>query len=401
MSDIDLTADLPAPRDDEPASLRQDIIDELADHLHCALQRELLTGGGRQSPDDMDGDQNSTNREAHASRSPGHSPEEYARQIVLNRFGNPAAIARRLWLDAMKERLMAQKLMTVMVTVAALACVAMVLLMWRTMETVRQQQAAMLAEHNAFNARLLQELQSRAATPAAAPGVDGWGPLKIRLVSADGNPVEGKVALEGTAINAGNDNKVSVDKTAGADGSADFGLIPYGNYTMTLTVPAAQESHVETFMLAPGQPSDREVICPDQPRPPASLTFRFNPPPEIRAEDLVYGVNLQIPSRDSVSGRWKFTGPTAYSFLVDATGQVLGTADRTHPMESSFGGGFPSQSRSSQEMVHGLSEKSPPVLRAYTYHLEAVSVFARVKSARRATCRFSRYGRGRNQALHV
>ena len=35
---------LPPPRDDEPASLRQDIIDELADHLACAYNRELLRG---------------------------------------------------------------------------------------------------------------------------------------------------------------------------------------------------------------------------------------------------------------------------------------------------------------------------------------------------------------------
>ena len=38
----DLAAELPPPRDDEPESLRQDIIDELTDHLHCAMQRELL-----------------------------------------------------------------------------------------------------------------------------------------------------------------------------------------------------------------------------------------------------------------------------------------------------------------------------------------------------------------------
>ena len=42
-----LSADLPPPRDDEPAGLRQDILDELADHLACAYNRELLRGRGR------------------------------------------------------------------------------------------------------------------------------------------------------------------------------------------------------------------------------------------------------------------------------------------------------------------------------------------------------------------
>ena len=40
-----LTSGLPPSRDDEPPGLRQDIIDELADHLACSLQRELLRGG--------------------------------------------------------------------------------------------------------------------------------------------------------------------------------------------------------------------------------------------------------------------------------------------------------------------------------------------------------------------
>ncbi len=39
-----LSAELPPPRDDEPPSLRQDILDELADHLACAYRRELLRG---------------------------------------------------------------------------------------------------------------------------------------------------------------------------------------------------------------------------------------------------------------------------------------------------------------------------------------------------------------------
>ena len=41
-----LSALLPPPRDDEPASLRQDILDELGDHLACAYNRELLRGSG-------------------------------------------------------------------------------------------------------------------------------------------------------------------------------------------------------------------------------------------------------------------------------------------------------------------------------------------------------------------
>ena len=41
----EIAADLPPPRSDEPTSLRQDIIDELADHLTCSVQREQFRDG--------------------------------------------------------------------------------------------------------------------------------------------------------------------------------------------------------------------------------------------------------------------------------------------------------------------------------------------------------------------
>ena len=66
-------------RDGEPAGLRRDIVDELGDHLAALYTRELLRGVDASS----------------------------ARQRVLQRFGDPAAVARRLWLDAMKRKIMA------------------------------------------------------------------------------------------------------------------------------------------------------------------------------------------------------------------------------------------------------------------------------------------------------
>ncbi len=74
---------LPRPHPDEPASLRRDIQDELADHLACAFAREMA-----RTPD-----------------------EPTARRAVLARFGDPRKLARRLWLDAMKETIMNQRIL--------------------------------------------------------------------------------------------------------------------------------------------------------------------------------------------------------------------------------------------------------------------------------------------------
>ena len=74
-----LFTDFPAPRDDEQGGLRDDILDELADHLACSYRRELMRGADTAT----------------------------ARQRVLERFGDPAALARRLWFDAKKAKIMA------------------------------------------------------------------------------------------------------------------------------------------------------------------------------------------------------------------------------------------------------------------------------------------------------
>src|SRR5215469_4154387 len=84
MFDHDLLAGLPAPRDDEPPSLRADIADELTDHLRCALRREVF----------KDGDETAAGRR------------------VLDRFGDPQKLARRLWWQAMWSLIMRQRILS-------------------------------------------------------------------------------------------------------------------------------------------------------------------------------------------------------------------------------------------------------------------------------------------------
>src|SRR5262245_7768980 len=96
-----LSAGFPSPRDDEPASLRDDIVDELTDHLSCAYRRELLRG----------------------------ADPTVAKRRVLERFGDPAAVARRLWLAAMKGKIMAQRALVACCILLTLACLALAALM--------------------------------------------------------------------------------------------------------------------------------------------------------------------------------------------------------------------------------------------------------------------------------
>jgi hypothetical protein len=104
----ELTARLPGPLDDEPPTLRQRIVAEIADHLECALRRELLRTGD----------------------------ESVARRRVLERFGNPALVVRRLWFDALWEQIMSQRILATCCVLLTTACLAGVVLAWRVSSEV-------------------------------------------------------------------------------------------------------------------------------------------------------------------------------------------------------------------------------------------------------------------------
>jgi hypothetical protein len=108
----------PGPRDGEPPDLRRDIADELNDHLACAMQREL-----RRTDDD-----------------------KAAERAVLDRFGDPKRIARRLWWDAMKEQVMKDRIMLAVMVLSVLTCLAVGVFAWRMMQQGQQVNQAILAK---------------------------------------------------------------------------------------------------------------------------------------------------------------------------------------------------------------------------------------------------------------
>lgn len=171
-SQDDLAADLPPSRDDEPASLRQDIFDELADHLACALDRERQ----RQSalPETVE------------------SPAER----VLKRFGNSAQIALRLWRDAMWG-----KIVTHVIALASLVAVACCAAVFVSMRLVGIQERALADQRAAFEAmqqgmlaqqkELAETLrrirdQSQTAAQAEPETPAEWVPTVIRCLGPEG-----------------------------------------------------------------------------------------------------------------------------------------------------------------------------------------------------------------------
>ncbi len=136
----------PPPLDGESADLRQDIIDELADHLACAMQRE------RKCTDD----------------------EAAARKAVIERFGNPGRIAYRLWFDAMKETIMSQRISLVTNIVVATACIAIALVAFNS-----------LKQNTVLTNALLTKLEAIDAGTEAKTSAPVWADATIPILVDD------------------------------------------------------------------------------------------------------------------------------------------------------------------------------------------------------------------------
>ena len=198
-------AALPPQRDDEPASLRQDILDELGDHLACAFRRELLRTNG---------------------------DDQRAEANVRERFGDPARVARRLWFDAVKGKLMAQKLLIGICGLLTAAVVVLAFFAWRLVETNRAATAAMLAQGRESQAALLDRLASIEDQPQWSSTPE-WNPFVLKFVTdAPGSPPASGVQVMVTGP-AGTDNTSIFPyeyQTTGNDGVIDLTPAKIGQY---------------------------------------------------------------------------------------------------------------------------------------------------------------------------
>jgi hypothetical protein len=226
----DIAESFPERRDDEPESLRDDIAAELADHLVCAVNREL-----------------------HFTQD-----EKTAIQRVLARFGDPRQIARKLWFDSMKDKLMAQRLslMTSMAAVAAsiFACVMVYFVTQRSDVTIQ----AIVSQGKASDDAILQKLETLASRPVSVE----FSPVKIRLVvgDANGSPASGYGVLLSRGIPGGPES-VQVDKKSDVDGTVDFGLQRYGSYSLSLSTPDGQRAS-RSLNVSLGEPVSELIVCP-------------------------------------------------------------------------------------------------------------------------------------------
>ncbi len=329
-----ISAELPPARDDEPAGLRQDILDELADHLACADNRELLRGGNAAE----------------------------ARRRVFDRFGDPAAVARRLWLDAMKGKIMAQRVLIATCLVMTLASLSLTGVVWRRQTALLQAEAARAAAAaaEAVRALTLQNEKAQASqqemlkqlremsevmrntrsldwnpvrfqlteeTPEGPPGVGFW--IAFNEQNGQGGPGRG-VGMGGgfgaVGKGQGGPQPGPYERVTDSSGLADFGLAHPGDYSYQIAkvwdqgaVATSGQLHIE-----PGSQVNKRLVCPKVPPERVPVRVRWIWPADLEKERLVVFASFILTriQRDglswTISDAWPGEAPASKRFPLGA-----------------------------------------------------------------------------------
>ena len=284
----------PAPRDDEPDSLRRDIADELADHLTCSLRQQL-----RQTGDD---------------------DEHEAQRAVLDRFGDPERIARKLWFDWMKEKIMTGRLTLVTGAILAIACSAAVVILWMLFRQTQKVNLAILSK--------LETLAVPPAKPEPFPTLE-WTEIKVRCVKGtkNGSPAEGfSVELNGKAINP--NEPVTLSEQTNAQGESSFGPLRPGKYYVRVRAPWGQELH-RTIVVLPGLSHIEEVVCPDKPPAEVNVSFEIDWPAGLEGKEFQLSCAFgPEPGGFEVEGEiWSERASTGVLLLLNFQGEVTDFTD--------------------------------------------------------------------------
>jgi hypothetical protein len=320
----ELAGRLPALRDDEPPEIRRKIIAELRDHLQSAFERELLRTGNH----------------------------DQARDNVLVQFGDPARLARKLWYDAMWEKIMSRRLMwsalcaVVLLSLGSLGLASFLVVQSRTatqalLEQSRAASEALLAESRSANQKLVSEnrkaneallakMTALGGTGANAAKSLEWNPLRVRLVyeKTGGEPVSGfAVTAEGNLLDTG--KKMSLERTSGADGIADFGLVRPGEHSINVVAPWGERLRNYSTTILPGEDRTAEIVCPRKVEE-ADVSITVDWPEELANKGLWLICDFARNSKN-IDGHWWLPKDYIDYVAIDSLGKLIHFNHRLFP----------------------------------------------------------------------
>jgi hypothetical protein len=262
------------PQNIDENAERQDIHDELADHLQSAMEREVRQG----------------------------TDEGAARERVLEKFGDPRRVARKLWQDAMWEKLMSQR---ILIGMAGMIMVASFGMFWMTW-TIAQQGREM-------NAVLLARLDRLEQPPAAANNPE-WNPASVQLVTESGDPLPAGFKVQFVS------KDFQLEQPVDAEGRVNLGLQRPGSCILGVTAPWGEVTQDDNTPIRAGEPYAARIICPTAPEL-VECPLEVKWPEGLDSPDIWLACSIH-PKARSFSGR-EWTTPEIFRFFVDHSGRTM------------------------------------------------------------------------------
>lgn len=325
--DEQVAAGFPAPHRDEPRDLRRDIADELADHVACALAQEM-----KKTPD-----------------------EAAARAAVLDRFGDPARLARRLWLDWMKEAIMKDRILMAGIVLVALATLAVAAFGWMLFKGSQEANRESRETNRAMLAAI-EKMSAPKESPAEVHSDLALAKIRVASDSPGKEPVEGAtVILLGDPFGDSPRGAKKLEAKTDRSGLTQFGPIRPGQYRVEAHLPNGLSGlGAGTLDLFGGKTAELTVSAPALPKVQVEAGS-LELPEDLR--NLAFGFSAELSSTVQASDGQTWAAKAVFS--LNAASQPATSASATEPATPSG----PSQTLpSGRYLLNSLTVDMPPDL---------------------------------------
>ena len=135
--------------------------------------------------------------------------------------------------------------------------------------------SAVVEQNQKATAAILERMGKE--PPAAVASSPEWVAVKYRLVqgTTDGPPVVGQQVSLQQQSSAGASRLNQISEVTNSEGVADFGLLPYGTYGVSISTPAGIMG--EGITVRPGRPIDTKIVVPNSTKM-VHVKFEYTPP---------------------------------------------------------------------------------------------------------------------------
>ncbi len=299
--------------DNDDAGLRQDIADELADHLELSTRAKQF--GGLDEAD--------------------------AQQEALDAFGNPKKIAQQLYLAAMKGRLMRQNIQTAALVIMAVSVIVLGVMSWSALRTGQDGMINAMAVNNQAMLDALAAMGRQESNEPISTARDmEWANVTIELVDEAGQPFDAegyRLSILGDIINPG--KEASSDHTLQEGNHHTFGPVRIGQHEVYVSTPGSGSWTRRLVTLWPGKDQHIQVHCPTPQTLRPAPTVQVDWPEDLTQTKLALMFYID-PQAKTKTGQdhWTTDGlrvvcqpgqPTRLLTDTDARGKMLLTS--IHP----------------------------------------------------------------------